>query len=87
MKGNFLGILAIFFASILGERYNFYAALSDGTILAKCGCAACEHHDNARTCARTAAMALGKYFRQVDKKCSGENNKKWLAIIIFVAKI
>ncbi len=56
-------------------------------MLAKCGCAACEHHDNARTCARTAAMALGKYFRQVDKKFSGENNKKWLAISIFVAKI
>ncbi len=53
----------------------------------KCGCAACEHDDYARTCARTAAMALGKYFRQVNKKCSGENNKKWLGISIFVAKI
>ncbi len=28
-----------------------------------------------------------KYFREVDKKCSGKNNKKWLAISIFVAKI
>ncbi len=37
------------------------------TILSQCGCAAEEHHDDARTCAQTAALAMAKYFRTVDK--------------------
>ncbi len=46
------------------------------TILPKRGFAACEHHNDARTCARTDALAVGKCYRQVDKKSSDEKNKK-----------
>ncbi len=62
MKGNILGILAKFFASILDERYSLWAALNNGTILPKC------RYEYDRTCARTAALAVGKCIRQIDKK-------------------
>ncbi len=65
MKGHFLGILAIFFASISNERLSLQAALNVGTILPKCGSAACEHHDDARTCARTAPLAVTKFFARL----------------------
>ncbi len=63
-----------------------YAALNVGTILPKYGYAACEHHNDARTCARMAAFSVGKYVRQVDKNLVTRKQKN-SDIIILVANI
>ncbi len=83
MKEFFLDISAISVTLILGERYSLYATLNVGTILQKCGCPTCEHHNDART----AAFEVGICFRQVGKQSCDEKNKKCFAIRILVANI